>query len=65
LAEVFKICHTSETEANSAKMSNVRIALLDIVDMVPYMYNTNEGWVVKKMNMKYVNRIVAIMPINY
>jgi len=46
-------------------MSNVRIVLLYIVDMVPYIYNTNEGWVVKKMNMKYVNKIVAVMPINY
>jgi hypothetical protein len=30
-------------------MSNVRIALANIVDRVPYIYNTNEGWVVKKI----------------
>jgi hypothetical protein len=29
-------------------MSNVRITLADITDRVPNIYNTNEGWVVKK-----------------
>ncbi len=31
----------------------------------PDTYNTNEGWVVKKMRSKYVNRIVVILPIIY
>jgi hypothetical protein len=36
-------------------MSNVKITLADIIDKVPNTYNTNEGWVVKKMMLKYVN----------
>jgi hypothetical protein len=39
--------------------------LTNIVDKVPDRYNTNEGWVVKKMKPKYVNRIAAILPIIY
>ncbi len=46
-------------------MSNAKIALSDIVDRILDTYNTNEGWVVKKMRSKYVNRIVAILPITY
>jgi hypothetical protein len=30
-------------------MSNAIVAIVDIVDRVPNTYNTNEGWVVKKM----------------
>jgi hypothetical protein len=29
-------------------MSDVRITLVDITDRVLNVYNTNEGWVVKK-----------------
>jgi len=46
-------------------MFNAKVALAKIADTVPDTYNTNEGWVVKKMMSKYVNRIVAIMPIIY
>jgi DNA replicative helicase MCM subunit Mcm2 (Cdc46/Mcm family) len=46
-------------------MSNVRVALANVVDKVPNVYNTNERWVVKKMKPKYVNKIVAIMSIIY
>jgi hypothetical protein len=46
-------------------MSNVRIALAEIVDRIPNTYNINEGWVVKKMRSKYFNIIVAILPIIY
>ncbi len=46
-------------------MSNVRITLVDIADRVHDTYNTNEGWVVKKMRSEYVNIIVAILPIIY
>jgi hypothetical protein len=46
-------------------MSNVKVALTDIVDRVLDTYNTNEGWVVKKMKPKYVNRVAMILPIIY
>jgi hypothetical protein len=47
-------------------MSNAKIALVDIADGVPNTYNTNEGWVFKKMKSKYINRkIVAILLIIY
>jgi GTP-sensing pleiotropic transcriptional regulator CodY len=46
-------------------MSYARVAMVDIGDKVLETYNTNEGWVVKKMKLKYVNRIVAILPIIY
>jgi hypothetical protein len=46
-------------------MSDVRVAPVDIANKVPYTYNTNEGWVVKKMISNYVNKIVAILPIIY
>jgi hypothetical protein len=46
-------------------MSDVKVALADIVDRVLDIYNTNEGWLVKKMRSKYVNRIVAILSIIY
>jgi hypothetical protein len=65
LAEVFKIFYTRKIEANQAEMSNARITLANIVDRVPDTYNTNEGWVVKKMRSKYVNRIATILPIIY
>jgi hypothetical protein len=42
VAEVFMNCHTRETKANQAKMSNAKIALVDIVDKGPNTYNTNE-----------------------
>jgi hypothetical protein len=46
-------------------MSNVIVALVNIVHKVPYTYNTNEGWVARKMKLEYVNRKVAILPIIY
>jgi hypothetical protein len=46
-------------------MLDVRVALINIIDRVLDTYNTNEGWVVKKMRSKYVNKIVAILPIIY
>ncbi len=46
-------------------MLDDRAALTYIVDKAPNTYNTNEGWVVKKMKPQYVNRIVAILPIIY
>jgi hypothetical protein len=46
-------------------MSNARIILVDIANIVPDTYNTNERWVVKKMRSKYANRIVAILLIIY
>jgi hypothetical protein len=46
-------------------MSNVEVALADIANRVPNTYNTNEGWVVRKMKSEYANIIVAILPIIY
>jgi hypothetical protein len=46
-------------------MSNVRVALANITDKVPNTYNTNEGWVVKKMRSEYANKTVAILSIIY
>jgi hypothetical protein len=40
-------------------------AKVDIVNKLPNTYNTNEGWVVKKMRSKYANKIAAILPIIY
>jgi hypothetical protein len=46
-------------------MSNAKVAFANIIDRIPNIYNPNEGWVVKKMRSKYVNKIVAILPIIY
>jgi hypothetical protein len=46
-------------------MSNSRVTLVDITDRVPNIYDTNEGWVVKKMSLEYVNIIIDILPIIY
>jgi hypothetical protein len=46
-------------------MSDARIALVEIINRVIDTYNTNEGWVVKKMRLEYANRIVVIQPIIY
>jgi hypothetical protein len=46
-------------------MSDVIITFVDIVDRILDIYNTNEGWVVKKMKSKYANGIVAILLILY
>jgi hypothetical protein len=46
-------------------MLDVRIALTNKADRIPHTYNTNEGWVVKKMRSEYVNWIVVILPIIY
>ncbi len=65
LAKVLKFCHIDEIEVDYAKMSNAKVAFVDISNKVPNSYNTNEGWVVKKMKSEYVNRIVTIFPIIY
>jgi hypothetical protein len=44
-------------------MSDAKVTLANITDKVPNIYNTNEGWVAKKMRLEYVNGIVAILPI--
>jgi hypothetical protein len=41
-------------------MLDARVALANIIDKVLDIYNTNEGWVVKKMRLEY-----AILPIIY
>jgi hypothetical protein len=46
-------------------MLDARISLAYIANRVLDTYNNNEGWVVKKMKLEYVNRIVAILPIIY
>jgi hypothetical protein len=46
-------------------MFDPRVALAKIADKELDTYNTNEGWVVKKMRSEYVNRIVVIMLIIY
>jgi hypothetical protein len=61
LAKVFRICHIGEAKANQAKMFNAKVALAEITDKVPDTYNTNEGWIMKKMRLEYVNKIVAIV----
>jgi hypothetical protein len=43
-------------------MLNVKVALADIDNKVLHTYNTNEGWVVKKMKPEYVNGIVVNLP---
>ncbi len=65
MVEVLKICHIGEIKANHVEMSNAKVTFIHIVNRIPDTYNTNEGWVVKKMRSKYVNRIVAIFPIIY
>jgi hypothetical protein len=46
-------------------MLDARIALANIANKVLNTYNTNEGWVVKKMKSKYVKIIVVILSIIY
>jgi hypothetical protein len=46
-------------------MSNPRVALANITNKIPDTYNTNEGWIIKKMRLEYANRIAAILPIIY
>jgi hypothetical protein len=46
-------------------MLDAKVTLAYIANRVPYTYNTNEGWVVKKMILEYVNIIVAILLIIY
>jgi hypothetical protein len=65
LAKVFRICHIGETKANQVEMSDAKVALVDIANRILNTYNTNEGWVVKKMRSKYANKIAAILPIIY
>jgi hypothetical protein len=42
LAEVFKIYHTRETNVNQVEMTDVRVALTEIINTVCDIYNTNE-----------------------
>jgi len=65
LVEVFRICHIGETKVDQAKMSNAKITLAEISNRVLDTYNTNEGWVLKKMRSKYADRIATILPIIY
>jgi hypothetical protein len=60
-----RIYHIRETEANQEEMSDAKIALVEIANRNPYTYNTNEGWVVKKMRSKCAKRIAPILPIIY
>jgi len=46
-------------------MSNARVTLVEITYKMLDIYNTNEGWVVKKMKSEYANRLVDILPIIY
>jgi hypothetical protein len=46
-------------------MSDAKVALANIADKIPSIYNTNEGRVVKNMKLEYVNRIIAIFFIIY
>ncbi len=46
-------------------MFDVRVTLIEIIYRNFDTYNTNEGWVVKKMRSKYANRIIAIQPTIY
>jgi hypothetical protein len=63
LAKVFRIFHTRKIEADQVEMSNAKVALANIANRVPNTYITNEGWVVEKMRLEYVNKIVAILTI--
>jgi hypothetical protein len=65
LVEVFFNFHIGETKANWAKISNAIVALVEIIDKVPNIYNTNEGWVVKNMRLEFANKIATILPIIY
>ncbi len=65
LVRVFLIYHIREKDANQVKMINAKITLAKIVNRIINTYNTNEGWVVKKMTLKYDNKIIAILPIIY
>jgi hypothetical protein len=46
-------------------MFDAKVTLAKIVNRILDTYNTNEGWVVKKMRLEYANRIVATLPIIY
>jgi hypothetical protein len=46
-------------------MFDGKVALANIINRVPNIHNTNEGWVVKKMKLEYANRIVSILSITY
>jgi hypothetical protein len=54
-----------KTKVDKVKMFNAKVALAEITYRVFDTYNTNKGWVVKKMRSKYANIIAAIWPIIY
>jgi hypothetical protein len=45
-------------------MFNAKVTLVNIVNRVLNTYNTNEGWVVKKMKLKYANRLLPFSPLS-
>ncbi len=65
LAKVFRICHTRKKEVDQVEMSNARVALANIIDRVPNIYNINGGCIVKNTRLEYVNGIVIILLIIY
>jgi hypothetical protein len=65
LTEVLKIYHIGKTKVDHVEMSDAKVELVDIADRVLDIYNTNEGWVVKKTRSEYANRIAIILPIIY
>jgi hypothetical protein len=46
-------------------MSDAKVTLVERVVRVLDTYNTNEGWVLKKMKSEYANRIISILLIIY
>jgi hypothetical protein len=44
-------------------MFDARVAFVEITNITPNIYNTNERWVVKNMWSKYANKIATILPI--
>jgi hypothetical protein len=51
LVEVSKIYQTRKTKTDQVEMLDAIVALANIANRVPDTYNTNEGWVVKKMEL--------------
>jgi len=45
-------------------MSDVKVALANIIDKVPNTYNTNERWVVKKIKSKYAHKLLQFCPLS-
>jgi hypothetical protein len=43
LVEILKISHTIETKVNHVEMLDTRVALVDKVDRILHIYDTDEG----------------------